>query len=351
MIRAAIVGATGYAGAELVRLLTAHPAVELNALTSRTYTGEFYESVYPHLTGQVGQTCREQDINQVVAGADVLFLALPHGLSVPWVVAAYQAGKKVIDLGADFRFRRRDIYEKWYKVEHTAPELLAVAVYGLPELYREKIRGAAIIGNPGCYPTASVLGLAPLLGQGLIDENRLIIDAKSGVSGAGRGLALGAHYSEVNENVKAYNIAKHRHTPEIEQELAAMAGVPAGTLKISFSPHLIPMTRGILATAYADLRDGVTIEEEVLREKYREFYAGEPFVKITGADVWPQTKWCYGSNYVFIGLTVDLRTRRVVVTTAIDNLVKGAAGQAVQNMNIICGFPETTGLTGPGIWP
>lgn len=352
MIRAAIVGSTGYTGAELVRLLARHPEVEIIGLTSQSYVGQPFEAVYPHLTGQVGVQCREQDISGVVAEADVLFLALPHGLSVPWVAEAYRRGKKIVDLGADFRFRSVDIYEEWYKVKHEAPELLPAAVYGLPELHREQIKNAGIIGNPGCYPTASLLSLAPLLGQRLINEKRIIIDAKSGVSGAGRGLAIGSLYAEVNENVKAYNVAKHRHTPEIEQEVKSLCGLETGEeLTLSFTPHLMPMTRGILATAYADLQEGVMATSDEIRDRYRQFYAGEPFVHIMDEGVWPQTKWSYGSNHVYIGMTVDRRTQRVVVTAAIDNLIKGASGQAVQNMNILFGLPETTALESPGIWP
>ncbi|MZP30652.1 N-acetyl-gamma-glutamyl-phosphate reductase [Heliobacterium undosum] len=351
MIRAAIVGATGYTGAELVRLLTRHREVELVGLTSRQYADQPYPNVYPHMSGQVDLACQTQDIDNITDTADVVFLALPHGLSVPWVAECVRKGKKVVDLGADFRLRRAAVYEQWYHVTHEAPELLAEAVYGLPELKREQIQKARIVANPGCYPTASLLSVAPLCGQGLIREDRLIIDAKSGASGAGRNANLALIYGEVNENVKAYNVAKHRHNPEIEQEVAERAGLDPDAMAITFTPHLMPMTRGILATVYADLKEGVRPSAEEVRDLYRQFYAGEPFIHIMDEGVWPQTKWSYGSNHAFIGLTVEARTGRIIITTAIDNLVKGASGQAIQNMNILFGLPETTGIEAAGIYP
>ncbi|MCW2278979.1 N-acetyl-gamma-glutamyl-phosphate reductase [Heliophilum fasciatum] len=350
MIKAAIIGATGYTGAELVRLLRCHPEVTLTDLTTQSYVGQSFADVYPHFQDQVTQVCCAQDLSAIAGEADVLFLALPHGLSVPWVVEARRLGKKVIDLGADFRFRQVQTYEQWYHVTHEAPELLSEAVYGLPELHRASIRQASIIGNPGCYPTASMLAMAPLLGQGLIDEGRIIIDAKSGVSGAGRKAVLGSLYAEVNENVKPYGVATHRHTPEIEQEASRLAGSDQA-IKLSFTPHLMPMTRGILATVYMDLRPEADVTAAQVRERYQAFYAGETFVHVMDEGVWPQTKWSYGSNHAFIGVTVDRRTRRVIVASAIDNLIKGASGQAIQNMNLLFDLPETIGLTMSGIYP
>ncbi|MBC9785323.1 N-acetyl-gamma-glutamyl-phosphate reductase [Heliobacterium chlorum] len=351
MIRAAIVGATGYTGAELVRLLSRHPEVKLVGLTSQQYAGQPYENVFHHFADQVDLHCSPQHIEEIVADADVLFLAVPHGLSVPWVVESLRQGKKVIDLGADFRFRRADVYEKWYSTHHDAPELLAEAVYGLPELKREAVAKARVVANPGCYPTASVLSVAPILGKGIINEGRLIIDAKSGVSGAGRKLNTPSLYAEANENINAYNVGKHRHIPEIEQEIAERAGLQADQMAISFTPHLTPMTRGILATVYADIQAGVKITTDELRQMYQEFYAGEFFVHVMKEGVWPHTKWSYGSNHAFIGVTVEERTGRIIVSTAIDNLVKGASGQAIQNMNILFGLPEKTAIEAPGMFP
>lgn len=346
MIKASIIGATGYTGVELVRILSGHPAVQLQVLTSQSYVGENISDIYPNLKGKVDLTCSDQDIPQVIAASDVIFVALPHGHSVPVVQEAVRQGKKVIDLGADFRFRRAEVYEEWYQVKHEAPELAATAVYGLPEIYREQIKKAAVVANPGCYPTCSILALAPALKGGLIRPETVIIDAKSGLSGAGRKATLTTHYGEVNENVNPYGVAGHRHTPEIEQELAALAG---REFPVSFTPHLLPMTRGILATCYAAVQPGVT--EKDLREVYEEFYAGEPFVHLLPPGVWPHTKWVYGSNRCLVNVTVDRRTNRLIACAVIDNLVKGASGQAVQNMNLLFGLPETMALEFNGIYP
>lgn len=346
MIKAGIIGATGYTGVELVRLLSCHPQVELQVLTSRSYADQNIAAIYPSLLGKVNMNCSEQDTGQVIAQCDVVFVALPHGHSVPVVQEAVEQGKKVVDLGADFRFRDAKIYEEWYQLEHQAPELAASAVYGLPELYREEIKSASVIANPGCYPTASILALAPVLKKGLVNPQTIIIDAKSGVSGAGRKATLTTHFGEANENVNPYGVAGHRHTPEIEQELMAIAGEE---LQVSFTPHLMPMTRGILATCYATLNRKVS--EKDLREAYKEFYAGEPFVHLLSEGQWPHTKWVYGSNRCLINLTIDSRTNRLIVCSVIDNLVKGAAGQAVQNMNLMFGLPETAALDFNGIYP
>lgn len=346
MIRASIIGATGYTGVELVRLLSSHPEVKLVHLTTRNYSGQEIEEVFPNLTGFGSQVCTELDLEAVIADSDVIFLALPHGHAVPVVRESVAAGKKVIDLGADFRFRVASIYEKWYGIKHEEPELTAGAVYGLCEMHREKVKSAQVVANPGCYPTSTVLGLAPLLRAGLVVADSIVVDAKSGVSGAGRSLALGSHFCEVNDNVKAYNVACHRHTPEIEQEISGLAG---RDLIISFTPHLMPMTRGILATIYCRLARPV--DEESIRGIYREFYDSEPFVHVFPKGRLPQTKWTYGSNHCHLGLVLDDRTGRLVIVSAIDNLVKGASGQAVQNLNILFGLPETTGLDRPAIFP
>lgn len=346
MIKAGIVGASGYTGAELVRLLSRHPEVELAVLTSRSYEGKEMAAVFPHLTGFTDRVLVAFDADKMAAECDVVFTALPHGHAVPVAKAVLYRGKKLIDLGADFRFREVGVYESWYKVEHGAPELAREAVYGLPELYRGQLKGAKLVANPGCYPTASLLAVVPLLRSGVIAPDSIIIDAKSGVSGAGRKLDLRVHYAEVNENVQAYGVAVHRHTPEIEQELSFAAG---REVRISFTPHLVPQTRGILTTVYAALRTGLSTAE--LLEIYRDFYSSEPFVRVLPQGVYPQTKSVTGSNLVHLGAVADPRTGRAVLMGAIDNLVKGASGQAVQNMNLMFGFPETTGLDFSGVFP
>ncbi|MCL6447804.1 MAG: N-acetyl-gamma-glutamyl-phosphate reductase [Armatimonadetes bacterium] len=346
MFKAGIIGATGYTGAELVRILHRHPQVELTALTTQSYAGKPFWEVYPHLYNYVDLICEERDLEKLIGSCEVIFVSLPHGHALALAGEITGRGKILIDLGADFRFRSPDVYEKWYGVTHTARELAAQAVYGLPEIHREKIRPARLVANPGCYPTSVILGLAPLLKNGLVEPESIVIDSKSGVSGAGRGLSLNTHYCEVNENIKAYGVASHRHTPEIEQELSLLAGVE---VTVSFTPHLTPMTRGILSTIYGKLTRPAS-QEEVLA-LYREFYAGEPFVRLLPAGMLPATKMVSGSNHCDLGVVVDRRTGRIVVVSAIDNLIKGASGQAVQNMNIILGLPETAGLEGPGVYP
>lgn len=343
-IRVGVAGATGYAGVELIRLLTLHPEVEVVLAGTESYQGQRLAEVYPHLAGRADLVGQEAT-PEALAACDVVFTSLPHGLTMGLAQAVLAAGQRLIDLGADFRLRDVAIYEQWYRKAHTAPDLMAEAVYGLPELYRGQIRGARLVGNPGCYPTACALAAAPLLKAGVVESSGIIFDAKSGVSGAGRGVSLGVHFSEVNENFKAYNIAgTHRHTPEIEQTLTDLAGEP---VVVSFTPHLVPMTRGIMATGYFTLKADRTTEQLV--DLFREFYAGEPFVRVRPAGELPTTKQVWGSNYCDIGLRVDPRTGRVLVISVIDNLVKGAAGQAVQNMNLLFGLPETAGLqpTGP----
>ncbi len=346
MFKAGIIGATGYTGAELVRILHRHPQVELTALTTQSYAGKPFWEVYPHLYNYVNLICEEQDLEKLISNCDVIFVSLPHGHALALAAEIVGRGKILIDLGADFRFRKAEVYEKWYGVTHTARKLAAQAVYGLPEIHREKIRPARLVANPGCYPTSAILGLAPLLKNGLVEPESIVIDSKSGVSGAGRGLSLNTHYCEVNENIKAYGVASHRHTPEIEQELSLLAGKE---VTVSFTPHLTPMTRGILSTIYGKLARPVGQEEALVL--YREFYAGEPFVRVLPAGMLPATKMVAGSNHCDVGVVVDQRTGRIVIVSAIDNLIKGASGQAVQNMNIILGLPEDTGLQGPGIYP
>ncbi len=346
MIKAGIIGATGYTGVELVRILSGHPEVEIVSLTSQTYADREFSSVFPSAAGFTGLVLEPQDAEKLADSCDVIFTALPHGVSMEVVETVVNKGKKVVDLGADYRFDDVEIYEQWYKVKHKTPELAQESVYGLPEIHRDRIKKAGVIGNPGCYPTSIILGLAPLLRNRLIDFQTIIADSKSGVSGGGRGLNLAFHYAECNENFKAYNIGLHRHTPEIEQELSKLAG---DKITMSFTPHLVPMTRGILSTIYASLTESRKTEE--LLELYRDFYKDEYFVRIHPQDRYPQTKWVYGSNFCDIGLTVDSRTNRVIVVSAIDNLVKGASGQAVQNMNILFGMPEKTGLDYAPVFP
>ncbi|AGA68095.1 N-acetyl-gamma-glutamyl-phosphate reductase [Desulfitobacterium dichloroeliminans LMG P-21439] len=341
-MKVGIIGATGYTGQELVRLLQQHPEIELAYLGSSSHSGAAYEEMFPQFSGiGAGQLQNEQ-----VPDLDVLFCALPHGLTAGRTAEWLNRGIKVIDLGADFRLKDAAVYEAWYKTEHPAQELLPEAVYGLPELYRDRLVGKTLVANPGCYPTATILALAPLLGKGLLQKDGLIIDAKSGVSGAGRSATLGNHFSEVNENFKAYGVASHRHTPEIEQQLSEAAGAE---LFVNFTPHLVPMIRGILATIYAEVTPGVT--EEDLKACWHERYESEEFVHVLPEGTWPQTKFATGSNHVFLQLKVDPRTGRAILVSALDNVVKGASGQAIQNMNLVCGLPESMGLKMRGLWP
>ncbi|MDD3652757.1 MAG: N-acetyl-gamma-glutamyl-phosphate reductase [Desulfotomaculaceae bacterium] len=345
-IKVGIVGATGYTGAELVRILSRHPEVELVSLITQNYADIPFWEVYPHLYKYNQMICEKLELTALLDASDVIFVALPHGHAMPIALDALRQGKKLIDLGADFRLNDYSVYEQWYKVEHTTRELLSKAVYGLPELNRKEIKGARLVANPGCYPTSVLLALAPLLNRKLIDPGSIIIDSKSGVSGAGRGLSLGTHFCEVNENFKAYNVGVHRHTPEIEQELSKLAGE---TVTVSFTPHLLPLTRGILSTIYAKLSKPV--EQGEVLEYYQEYYLEEKFVRVLPGGLLPQTKWTAGTNHCDLGVALDSRTGRVIVVSAIDNMVKGASGQAVQNMNLICGLPEDTALNGPGLYP
>lgn len=338
MVKVAIVGASGYTGVELLRLLHAHPAVEITCVTSRQNAGEEIAAVFPSLHGAITQVCDDVDVDLVCAKADFVFTALPHQTAMAVVPSFLQAGKRVVDLSADYRLRDVAVYEQWYQA-HTSPELLAEAVYGLPEIYRERIQSARLVANPGCYPTSVALALKPLLAQGLIDNSTLVADSKSGTSGAGRSAKLGSLFCEVNEGFKAYGVANHRHTPEIEQTLSQIAGAP---IRLTFTPHLLPVSRGILSTCYAQLKAALSAAD--LHQLYRDHYAAEPFVRVLPEGVYPNVAYVRGSNFCDLNLTVDTRTGRVIVMAAIDNLVKGAAGQALQNMNLMLGFEEGLGL-------
>ena len=343
MIKVAVLGATGYAGIELVRLLAGHPEVEIVSLVSHSYAGQKISDVYPHFRGVLDMVCDDMD-SAKLQGCDVVFTALPHGASKEVIPALNAQGLTVIDLSGDFRYNDTAVYEQWYGEPHCAPELLKQSVYGLPELHRDAIKKSKLIGNPGCYTTCSILGLAPLLANGIISPDNIIIDAKSGVTGAGRGLSIDMHFCECTENTKAYKIATHRHTSEIEQELSLLA---KRDIMVSFTPHLIPQKRGILATIYANLIGTHTAAE--LIETYKAFFKDEYFVRVYESGL-PETNHVAGSNFVDIGLAVDKRLNRVVVVSAIDNVGKGAAGQAVQNMNIVCGLDETMGIASAGFY-
>lgn len=347
MINIGIIGASGYSGSELLRFLANHPGeLHVALCTSETYAGRRVDSVLPHLRGLISCEFEALNINSLKEKVDVVVLAVPHKVSMAFVPQILAQGLRVVDFSADYRLKDADTYEAWYHVPHTSPELLEEAVYGLPERYREDIRTARLVANPGCYPTSAILAAAPLLDSGAVELNSLIVDSKSGISGAGPKPRDTTHYPNRESNVVAYNIGVHRHTPEIEQELSAVAGEP---LCVSFTPHLVPMTRGILSTLYLHLKQ--ELSTETMLERYAAFYANEPFVRVLPAGEYPQTKAVLGSNYCDIGLEVDARTNRVVVMAAIDNLGKGAAGAVVQNLNLMFGFNETSGLQSPGLMP
>lgn len=339
MIKAGIIGSTGYAGGELARLLLQRDDVEILWYGSRSYVGQKYASVYPNLFKIVDENCQDDAIKELADQVDVIFTATPQGLCASLIDEEILSKVKVIDLSADFRIKDQAVYEKWYKLEHKSPQFLGEAVYGLPEVNREKVKTARLIANPGCFPTCSFLAVYPMVKEGLIDPNTLIIDAKSGTSGAGRGAKTDNLYCEVNESIKAYGVGTHRHTPEIEEQLSYAAGKP---VTISFTPHLVPMNRGILVTAYASLNGKVT--EEEARAAYEKYYRDEYFVRLLEPGAVPQTRWVEGSNFADVNFKIDPRTNRVVMMGAIDNMVKGAAGQAIQNMNLMFGLPEQTGL-------
>ena len=346
MIKAGIIGATGYAGGELVRILLGHKDVEIKWYGSRSYIDKKYADVYRNMFTLVEDVCLDDNIEKLAKEVDVIFTATPQGFLAGVLTEEILKQCKVIDLSADYRIKDVHIYEQWYGIEHKSPQFIEEAVYGLCEINREKTKGKRLVANPGCYTTCSILTAYPLVKEGLIDTTTLIVDAKSGTSGAGRGAKVQNLYCEVNENIKAYGVASHRHTPEIEEQLSYAAGEE---VKLIFTPHLVPMNRGILVTAYADLKDGVT--DEMIRSAYEKHYADEYFIRLLDKDVYPETRWVEGSNFVDISYKVEPRTGRVIMMGAIDNLVKGAAGQAIQNMNIMFGFDEKEGLMGAPVFP
>ncbi len=339
MIKVGIIGATGYAGAELVRILTAHKEAEIVWYGSRSYIDKKYADVYQNMFEIVEDTCLDDNMEELANQVDVIFTATPQGLCASLLNEEILSKVKVIDLSADFRIKDVATYEKWYGIEHKSPQFIEEAVYGLCEVNREDIKKARLVANPGCYTTCSILTVYPLAKEGLIDMSTLIIDAKSGTSGAGRGAKVDNLFCEVNESMKAYGVATHRHTPEIEEQLGYASGEE---VLLNFTPHLVPMNRGILATAYATLKKEVTYEE--VKAVYDKYYKEEKFVRVLEKDVCPQTRWVKGSNYVDVNFKIDPRTNRIIMMGAIDNLVKGAAGQAVQNMNLLFGLKETEGL-------
>ncbi|MDE0848513.1 MAG: N-acetyl-gamma-glutamyl-phosphate reductase [Nitrospinaceae bacterium] len=345
MIKIGIAGASGYTGLELIRLLVGHPGVELTVLTSETFQGQNIAEVFPSLNGIVDLELRPLD-NNIAKDCQVLFLALPHTMAMSKLPDYLQSDCKIIDLSADYRLKDPKAYTDWYSVTHTNPELLEKAVYGLPELHRQAIQSAQLVANPGCYPTSVVLALAPLLKTDWVDLGSIISDSKSGVSGAGRKPSLTSHFAEVNEGISPYGLADHRHTPEMEQELSALAGK---SVRLTFSPHLVPMTRGMLSTVYINLNQAIT--DEKLVEHYRSFYKGENFIRVLNPGKFASSHHVLSSNFCDIGLKVDSRNQRLIITSALDNLIKGASGQAVQNMNIMLGLDEKTGLMAPAIFP
>ncbi|MBT5377365.1 MAG: N-acetyl-gamma-glutamyl-phosphate reductase [Nitrospinaceae bacterium] len=345
MFKIAIAGASGYTGLELIRLLNQHPNTELTVLTSETFQGQNIAEVFPSLNGVVDLKLQPLD-TRIADDCAVLFLALPHTAAMDKLPIFLQSECKIIDLSADYRLQDPEAYPEWYEVTHTHPELLKKAVYGLPELHRKSIETSQFVANPGCYPTSVILALAPLLKTGWVDLGSIISDSKSGVSGAGRKPSLGSHYCEVNEGISPYGLGKHRHTPEMEQELSALAGE---SVRLTFSPHLVPMTRGMLSTVYINLKQSFSDDELV--KHYREFYQDESFVRVLNPGKFASSQHVLSSNFCDIGLKVDARNQRLIITSALDNLIKGASGQAIQNMNIMLGLDEKTGLMAPAIFP
>lgn len=339
MIKVGIIGSTGYAGGELVRILMGHKNVEIKWFGSRSYIEKKYADVYRNMFQIVDAVCMDDNMEELADEVDVIFTATPQGLCASLVTEEILRKVKIIDLSADFRIKDVQTYEEWYQIKHPSPQFLEEAVYGLCEVNRESVKNARLVANPGCYPTCSFLSIYPLAKEGLIDMNSIIIDAKSGTSGAGRGAKVDNLYCEVNENIKAYGVASHRHTPEIEEQLGYASNEK---VTLNFTPHLVPMNRGILITAYASLKKKVTYED--VKAIYDSYYKNEKFVRVLEKDVCPQTKWVEGSNYVDVNFKIDPRTNRVIIMGAMDNLVKGAAGQAVQNMNLMFGLSETEGL-------
>ncbi|MDA8101325.1 MAG: N-acetyl-gamma-glutamyl-phosphate reductase [Nitrospiraceae bacterium] len=345
-IRIAIVGSSGYTGGELYRILLLHPAAQVTTVTSEKSAGKPITDIFPHLSGLTSLVCEPLDPEVIARKADVAFLALPHVTAQEAGFRFHKLGLKVVDLSADYRLADPAVYETWYEHCHQYPDLLKTAVYGLPELHRERIRTASLIANPGCYPTSAILGLDPAVRERIVDVRTIVIDSKSGVSGAGRSPGLSYHFPEANEAFMAYKVGTHRHTPEIEQEISRLAGSP---VTLSFTPHLVPMNRGILTTIYANLLS--PMDTGKLHAIYEECYRSEPFVRVLPVGQFPNVRNVRGSNFCDLGVYADRRTGRAVIVTAIDNLVKGASGQAVQNMNLLMGLEETAGLRFAGLFP
>ena len=339
MIKAGIIGATGYAGGELVRILLGHKNVEIKWYGSKSYIEKAYASVYQNMFKLVQDTCLDDNLEELAKQVDVIFTATPQGYLASVLSEKILNQVKIVDLSADYRIKDISVYETWYQIEHKSPQFIEEAVYGLCEMNREQVKSARLVANPGCYTTCSILTAYPLVKEGIIDADTLIIDAKSGTSGAGRGAKVPNLFCEVNENIKAYGVASHRHTPEIEEQLGYAA---KKEIKINFTPHLTPMNRGILVTEYASLKTVPSYEE--VKALYDKYYANERFIRVLEKDVCPETKWVEGSNYVDINFKIDQRTGRIIMMGALDNLVKGAAGQAVQNMNLMFGEQESEGL-------
>ena len=341
MVKVGIIGATGYAGNELVRLLLGHKDAQIVWYGSRSYIDQKYADVYRNMFQLVDDVCMDDNMEELANQVDVIFTATPQGLCASLVNEEILSKVKIVDLSADFRLKDVNIYEQWYKIDHKAPQYIDEAVYGLCEINRDKVtKDTRIIANPGCYTTTSILTLYPMVKEGLINPDTIIIDAKSGTSGAGRGAKVNNLFCEVNESMKAYGVGTHRHTPEIEEQLGYACG--RDDLKLIFTPHLVPVNRGILVTAYANLNKEVTYEE--VKAVYDKYYANEKFVRVLDKDVCPETRWVEGSNFVDIGFKIEPRTNRLIMMGALDNLVKGAAGQAIQNMNLLFGLPESEGL-------
>ena len=347
MIKIGIVGASGYSGSELLRFLVNHPGeLQVALCTSETYAGQCIENVLPNLRGFLSSAFEPLDLDSLKERVDAVVLAVPHKVAMSFAPKILAQGLRVVDFSADYRLENAETYQAWYHAEHTSAELMPQAIYGLPERYRAKIRDAQLVANPGCYPTSAILAAMPLVAQGVVELDSIIVDSKSGISGAGPKPSENTHYPNRESNVVAYNIGIHRHTPEIEQELGAVASEP---IHVTFTPHLVPMTRGILSTVYMRLTEEMSTKEAL--SIYAGFYENEPFVRVLPSDTYPETKAVLGSNYCDVGLEVDTRTRRVVAMAAIDNLGKGAAGAVVQNLNLMFGLKETDGLKVPGMMP
>ena len=347
MIKIGIVGASGYSGSELLRFLVNHPgALQVALCTSETYAGQCIDSVLPNLRGFLSSKFEALDLDSLKERVDAVVLAVPHKVAMSFVPQILAQGLRVVDFSADYRLEDAETYETWYHVEHTSTSLMSTSVYGLPERYRDCIRSAQLVANPGCYPTSAILAAMPFVKLGVVALDSIIVDSKSGISGAGPKPSENTHYANRESNFIAYNIGIHRHTPEIEQELSAVASEP---VRVTFTPHLVPMTRGILSTVYMRLTEEISTEEAL--NMYAKFYEHEPFVRVLPTGTYPQTKAVLGSNYCDVGLEVDARTRRIVAMAAIDNLGKGAAGAVVQNLNLMFGFKETDGLQVPGMMP